>query len=98
MNPFEEDNALGKAYQLTHSLIAFGRGELFPHSDVDVLVLRPDEAQADASTGSDSGAAPDWQARIERFIGSCWDSGLDIGSSVRTVSVFASPGTPSRST
>ncbi|MBR7799613.1 putative lipid II flippase FtsW [Undibacterium sp. FT137W] len=29
LNPFEEDNALGKAYQLTHSLIAFGRGELF---------------------------------------------------------------------
>jgi len=29
LNPFEEDHALGKAYQLTHSLIAFGRGELF---------------------------------------------------------------------
>lgn len=29
LDPFQEDNALGKAYQLTHSLIAFGRGELF---------------------------------------------------------------------
>jgi cell division protein FtsW len=29
MNPWEENNALGKAYQLSHSLIAFGRGELF---------------------------------------------------------------------
>jgi cell division protein FtsW len=29
MNPWQEDNALGKAYQLSHSLIAFGRGELF---------------------------------------------------------------------
>jgi cell division protein FtsW len=29
MNPWEEKNALGKAYQLTHSLIAFGRGEIF---------------------------------------------------------------------
>jgi cell division protein FtsW len=29
LNPWEEDNALNKAYQLTHSLIAFGRGELF---------------------------------------------------------------------
>ena len=29
LDPFEEDNALGKAYQLTHSLIAFGRGEWF---------------------------------------------------------------------
>ena len=27
LNPWEETNALGKAYQLTHSLIAFGRGE-----------------------------------------------------------------------
>jgi cell division protein FtsW len=29
LDPFEENNALGKAYQLTHSLIAFGRGEWF---------------------------------------------------------------------
>ncbi len=29
LNPFEESNSMGKAYQLTHSLIAFGRGELF---------------------------------------------------------------------
>ena len=29
MNPWVEENALGKAYQLSHSLIAFGRGELF---------------------------------------------------------------------
>jgi cell division protein FtsW len=29
LNPWAEDNALGRAYQLTHSLIAFGRGEFF---------------------------------------------------------------------
>lgn len=29
LNPWQEENALGKAYQLSHSLIAFGRGELF---------------------------------------------------------------------
>jgi cell division protein FtsW len=29
LDPWEENNALGKAYQLSHSLIAFGRGELF---------------------------------------------------------------------
>ena len=29
LNPWQEDNALNKAYQLTHSLIAFGRGEFF---------------------------------------------------------------------
>jgi len=29
LNPWDEKYTLGKAYQLTHSLIAFGRGELF---------------------------------------------------------------------
>lgn len=55
----------------------FGRGELFPHSDVDVLLLLPDGVSPD-------GDAP-LKRRIEAFIGSCWDAGLEIGSSVRTV-------------
>ncbi|MDO5625729.1 MAG: [protein-PII] uridylyltransferase [Pseudomonadota bacterium] len=54
----------------------YGRGELFPYSDVDVLVLLP----ADADPAQD---AP-LRQRIERFISSCWDVGLEIGSSVRT--------------
>jgi cell division protein FtsW len=29
LDPWQEENALNKAYQLTHSLIAFGRGEFF---------------------------------------------------------------------
>lgn len=29
LNPWDGEHALGKAYQLSHSLIAFGRGELF---------------------------------------------------------------------
>ena len=29
LDPWQENNALDKAYQLTHSLIAFGRGEIF---------------------------------------------------------------------
>ena len=52
----------------------YGRGELFPHSDVDVLVLVPD---------GDAGAAAGPQ--IEAFITACWDLGLEIGSSVRSV-------------
>ena len=40
----------------------FGRGELFPHSDVDVLVLLPDEHSPDTD--------PMLKARIESFIGS----------------------------
>jgi [protein-PII] uridylyltransferase len=55
----------------------FGRGELFPHSDIDVLLLLP------------AGQSPDTddalRQRIETFISSCWDAGLEIGSSVRTV-------------
>jgi [protein-PII] uridylyltransferase len=55
----------------------FGRRELFPHSDVDVLVLLPD----DQSLGQNA----ELKTRIEGFIGSCWDAGLEIGSSVRTL-------------
>ena len=56
----------------------YGRGELFPHSDVDVLVLLPDERAHEHDA--------ELRSRIEGFIGSCWDAGLEIGSSVRTLS------------
>ncbi|MBN3764645.1 [protein-PII] uridylyltransferase [Burkholderia sp. Ac-20365] len=52
----------------------YGRGELAPHSDIDILVLLPDEP------------VQHLEARIERFIGMAWDLGLELGSSVRTVS------------
>ena len=55
----------------------YGRGELFPHSDVDVLLLLPDNSEVDNN--------PQLKAKIETFISNCWDSGLEIGSSVRTV-------------
>jgi [protein-PII] uridylyltransferase len=62
----------------------YGRGELFPHSDVDVLVLLPDGAPADAlhAPGSMNDAL---RASVEGFITACWDIGLEIGSSVRTI-------------
>lgn len=56
----------------------FGRGELFPHSDVDVLLLLSDSANIDGD--------PALKAKVESFIGACWDVGLEIGSSVRTIS------------
>jgi len=65
----------------TFALVAvggFGRGELFPYSDVDVLVLMPNGT---ALEGNDA-----LKGKIEAFIGACWDVGLEIGSSVRTVS------------
>ncbi|KZT17162.1 bifunctional uridylyltransferase/uridylyl-removing protein [Acidovorax sp. GW101-3H11] len=55
----------------------FGRDQLFPYSDVDVLLLLPDGAAPEAGSAL--------RAQLEGFIGSCWDTGLEIGSSVRTV-------------
>jgi len=55
----------------------FGRGELFPYSDVDVLLLLPD------GTSPENNAA--LKNSIEIFISNCWDLGLEIGSSVRSL-------------
>ncbi|MFP5390137.1 MAG: [protein-PII] uridylyltransferase [Gammaproteobacteria bacterium] len=51
----------------------YGRGELFPHSDVDILILLP--------------GAPDaaLRALLEELVQLLWDLGLEIGHSIRTV-------------
>jgi len=51
----------------------YGRGELFPHSDVDLLVLGEPQAQADA------------QAALQKFFAALWDVGLEPGHAVRSV-------------
>jgi [protein-PII] uridylyltransferase len=51
----------------------YGRGELFPASDIDVLVL----------LGAEPGT--EVRARLERLVGTFWDIGLEVGHSVRTV-------------
>ncbi|MGL6161529.1 [protein-PII] uridylyltransferase [Microbulbifer sp.] len=51
----------------------YGRGELHPHSDIDLLILthgKPDRVTVD---------------NIERLVAFLWDLGLDIGHSVRSV-------------
>ncbi|OZA10651.1 MAG: hypothetical protein B7X94_06245 [Hydrogenophilales bacterium 17-62-8] len=53
----------------------YGRGELFPGSDVDLLLLLPREP------------TPDQQATLEGWVRACWDVGLEIGHSVRTIDV-----------
>ena len=68
-----DDAGFGNALALV-AVGGFGRGELFPYSDVDVLLLLPDPHHGEV--------APE---RIESFIGHCWDAGLEIGSSVRTL-------------
>lgn len=58
------------------SLIAvggYGRGELHPHSDIDLLILL------------DTEDTERYQSSIERFITLLWDIGLEVGQSVRTV-------------
>lgn len=52
----------------------YGRGELHPASDVDILILL---AEDDDEPFRDS---------LERFVTFLWDIGLDIGSSVRSLS------------
>jgi [protein-PII] uridylyltransferase len=51
----------------------YGRGELLPYSDIDLLVLHQPEALATH------------QQRLEAFFTFLWDIGLEVGSSVRTV-------------
>ena len=51
----------------------YGRRELFPGSDVDVLLLIAAEPDAKGCI------------TIERWVQACWDVGLEIGHSVRTV-------------
>ncbi|MDE2402753.1 MAG: [protein-PII] uridylyltransferase [Burkholderiales bacterium] len=55
----------------------YGRGEMFPYSDIDVLVLVP----VSPSIAGDEGLG----SSVENFITACWDVGLEIGSSVRSV-------------
>jgi [protein-PII] uridylyltransferase len=50
----------------------YGRGRLFPHSDIDVVILL--DAAAAAHAGS-----------IERFLATLWDIGLEIAHATRTI-------------
>ncbi|MBP1203079.1 [protein-PII] uridylyltransferase [Duganella sp. 1411] len=51
----------------------YGRGELFPYSDVDLLILL--EQAPDAATTE----------KLEELVQLLWDLGLEIGHSIRTV-------------
>ncbi len=51
----------------------YGRGELFPYSDVDVLILL------------EQVPGPGLQDKLEALVQTLWDIGLEIGHSIRTI-------------
>ncbi len=51
----------------------YGRGELYPFSDVDLLILLPGEVEAQT------------QEKLEALISLLWDTGMEVGHSVRTI-------------
>ncbi len=53
----------------------YGRGELHPHSDIDISVLVPERVDDTI------------RASLEQFVTFLWDIGLQIGHSVRSVAV-----------
>ena len=59
------------------SLVAvggYGRGELHPYSDIDLMILHKPRIKKDINE------------RIKSFLTFLWDTGLEVGHSVRTVS------------
>ncbi len=51
----------------------YGRGELYPYSDIDLLILLSGDP------------SPAQQTRLETLIGLLWDIGMEVGHSVRTL-------------
>lgn len=54
----------------------FGRGELHPYSDIDILILADDEAALEIGPNPGS---------VQNFVTLLWDIGLAVGHSVRTL-------------
>ncbi len=66
---FERQFAAGEDISLV-AVGGYGRRELCPYSDLDILILRESRAH---------------DAEIQRFVTLLWDCGFDLGHSVRTL-------------
>lgn len=68
---------VGDAHCALLAVGGYGRAELLPHSDIDVLLLTPETIDDDTRQG------------LEAFISLCWDCGLELGHSVRSLEACA---------
>jgi len=67
-------DSLGFPAALTLAAVGgYGRAKLYPASDIDLLILLPQEPSAAV------------QEKLEKLVGCFWDIGLEIGHSVRTI-------------
>jgi [protein-PII] uridylyltransferase len=72
LNVVWEHSALNNEVTLI-AVGGYGREELFPYSDIDLLILLPDNVSDEQNK------------EIETLIGVLWDLGLNIGHSVRSL-------------
>ena len=55
------------------AVVGYGRAELFPKSDIDLLILLPQQPDEPL------------QQRLQDLVGKLWDIGVEVGHSVRTI-------------
>ncbi|MFO8152404.1 [protein-PII] uridylyltransferase [Thioalkalivibrio sp.] len=69
-----EQHGLGHGEALCLAAVGgYGRGELHPSSDIDILILAEPESEAEHAE------------TISRFVTFLWDIGLEVGHSVRSI-------------
>jgi [protein-PII] uridylyltransferase len=56
----------------------YGRGELYPYSDIDLLILIPEPSAQQLNNSINT--------KLEALVGLLWDIGLNVGHSVRSLS------------